>query len=253
MKSIANFLSILAILGAIASGAFYLLNTKNKNQLELDIQSYRAQLTAEQADGKKHKESLKASDAQLSQTSKNLEEARSNITVITARSNQLKRENQRFTEELERRLENEESLQRTLADLKKGMAKLQATTISLEKAEAYEQTVASLESEILRLKSSQRSNSNTASSALPKGAILAPVELSGKILTVGPQSSFVITNLGYTSGIRLNHLLDIERDGAIVAQLQITEVKENLSIARILPESFKTDPKPGDSVVSGNR
>lgn len=252
MKSISNFLSILAILGAIASGLFYALNIKGKNLLEAENESLHAQLTAERNNAQKLKIESKSNSTQLGQTSKSLEEARSNITVITARSNQLKRENQRFTEELERRLENEETLQRSLADLKKAMAALRATTISLEKAETYEQTVASLELEILRLKSAQRNTSN-ASSNLPAGAKAAPVDLIGKILTVGPHSSFVITNLGYTSGIRLDHLLDIKRDDDMIAQLQITEVKENLSIARILPESLKTDPKPGDSVVSGKR
>ncbi|MDE0769224.1 MAG: hypothetical protein OSB19_12640 [Opitutaceae bacterium] len=253
MKSLTNVFSILAILGAIASGVFFLLNTKDKNQLQLNIQSYETQLAAERATIRKQNEKLETNAAQLDQTSKNLEEARSNITVITARSNQLKRDNQRFTDELERRLENEESLQRALADLKKEMAKLRATTISLEKAETYEQTIASLESEILRLKSVQSTVASVVQNTLPAGAKLAPADLNGAVLTVGAQSSFVITNLGYTNGIRLDHLLNIERNGEIIAQLQVTEVKENLSIARILPESFKTDPKPGDSVVSGNR
>ena len=253
MKYLTNVFSILAILGAIASGVFFLLNTKDKNQLQLNIQSYETQLAAERATIRKQNEKLETNAAQLDQTSKNLEEARSNITVITARSNQLKRDNQRFTDELERRLENEESLQRALADLKKEMAKLRATTINLEKAETYEQTIASLESEILRLKSVQSTAASVVQNTLPAGAKLAPADLNGVVLTVGAQSSFVITNLGYTNGIRLDHLLNIERNGEIIAQLQVTEVKENLSIARILPESFKTDPKPGDSVVSGNR
>ena len=107
--------------------------------------------------------------------------------------------------------------------------------------------------EILRLKSAQSSVASAVQNTLPAGAKHAPVDLNGEVLTVGAQSSFVITNLGYTNGIRLDHLLNIQRDGKTIAQLQVTEVKENLSIARILPESFKTDPKPGDSVVSGNR
>ena len=253
MKSLTNFFSILAILGAIASGLFFFFNTKDKNQLQLNVQSYGTQLAAERAIIREQNETLESNAAQIAQTSKNLEEARSNITVITARSNQLKRDNQRFTDELERRLENEESLQRALADLKREMAELRATTISLENAETYEQTIASLESEILRLKSAQSSVASAVQNTLPAGAKHAPVDLNGEVLTVGAQSSFVITNLGYTNGIRLDHLLNIQRDGKTIAQLQVTEVKENLSIARILPESFKTDPKPGDSVVSGNR
>ncbi|OUW18245.1 MAG: hypothetical protein CBD18_03020 [Opitutales bacterium TMED158] len=253
MKSIANFLSVLAILGAVASGLFFYLNDGDKSQLEQDTASLQARLQAEQNRLTELSERLEESRTREQQSVNSLEEARSNITVITARSNQLARENRRFNEELERRMENEERLQRDLADTRKEMAELGATTISLEKAEAYERSIASLESEVERLKNLQRTMAAATSSALPANAKPAPIDLQGKILTVGPQSSFVITNLGFTSGIRLDHLLDIVRDGEVIAQLQISEVKENLSIARILPESFKTDPKPGDSVVSGNR
>ena len=75
---------------------------------------------------------------------------------------------------------------------------------------------------------------------------------SPRTRTVGPKSSFVVINLGYTSGVRLDHLLEIQRDGKLVANIQVTEVKENLSIARILPESMANDPEVGDIVISGN-
>ena len=252
MKSVANFLSVLAVLGAVASGVFYFLSASDKSNAEQELKDARRLLQSESARIAKLEEELEESQTLEKQSSNSLEEARSNITVITARSNQLNRENKRFTEELERRIENEENLQRSLADLRKEMAELRATTISLSKADSYEQTIASLESEVERLKNLQRTAATAASTALPPDAKSAPADLEGKILTVGPQSSFVITNLGYTSGIRLDHLLDIERDNQLIARLQITEVKENLSIARILPESLKTDPVPGDSVVSGN-
>jgi|GEM_PF-865190 myosin heavy subunit len=252
MKSVANFLSVLAILGAVASGVFFFLSSSDKSRIEEDLQSVQTLLQAERNRVAQLKKDLESSQTSEQQSSKSLEEARSNITVITARSNQLNREKKRYTEELERRLENEENLQRALADLRKEMAELRATTISLSKAESYEQTITSLESEVERLKNLQRTTTTANPAALPPNAKLAPANLEGKILTVGPQSSFVITNLGYTSGIRLDHLLSIVREGETVAQLQITEVKENLSIARILPESLKTDPIPGDSVVSGN-
>lgn len=44
-----------------------------------------------------------------------------------------------------------------------------------------------------------------------------PRDANGRILTVGLQPSFVIVSLGYTSGIRLDHLLEIERNGESIA------------------------------------
>lgn len=252
MKSLANFLSILAILGAIVSGVFYYLNTQESHNLAQELQSVRAQLNSERLKSSKQATTLKDIQEQLDQSARSLQEARSNITVISARSNQLKRENQRFSEELEMRMDKEETLHRSLADLKKEMAAQRANSISLEEANAYEQKIATLESTILKLESSQPMPTSSSLSEAYSHLQPAPSDANGKILTVGPQSSFVIINLGYTSGIRLDHLLLIKREGEPIANIQISEVKENLSIARILPGSLKTNPLPGDTVVSVN-
>ena len=252
MISITNFLSILAIIGAIASGGFYFLNLQEANNLAQELQTANSQLSATQSKNIEQSSKIDDLSAQLQQSNLSLEEARSNITVISARSNQLKRENGRLSDELDRRLDKEESLQIALADLKKEMAELRANSISLDKATEYETEIASLEARILQLKNSQPTSSTSSLADTYRNLKAAPGGLNGQILTVGPQSSFVVINLGYTSGVRLDHLLEIQRDGKLVANIQVTEVKENLSIARILPESMATDPETGDLVLSGN-
>lgn len=252
MRSFANFLSILAIIGAIASGAFYYLNTKEANNLAQELQTSQTQLNAERAKSSTQAATIEDLQGQLEQSARSLQEARSNITVVSARSNQLKRENQRFTEELEMRMDNEENLQRSLADLKKEMAAQKANSITLEEANAYEQKIATLESTILKLESTPPKPANPSTSDAYANLKPAPSGSSGRVLTVGPQSSFVIVSLGYTSGIRLDHLLEIKREGESIAKIQISEVKENLSIARILPGSMQIDPIAGDLVVSAN-
>jgi len=252
MRSLANFLSVLAIFGAIASGAFYYLNKQEANNLAQELQQSQAFLNAERAKTAKQAATIEDLQAQLEQSARSLQEARSNITVISARSNQLKRENQRYTEELEMRMDNEESLQRALADLKKDMAAQKANSITLEEANAYEQKIASLENTILRMESEAQKAPAPQIAEAYNNLKPAPSGVSGRILTVGPQSSFVIVSLGYTSGIRLDHLLVIQREGESIANIQVSEVKENLSIARILPGSMKTNPVEGDLVVSAN-
>ena len=150
------------------------------------------------------------------------------------------------------RMDNEENLQRNLADLKKEMAAQKANSITLEEANAFEQKINSLESTILKLESTPVRKTSPSTAEGYGNVKPGPSDANGKILTVGPQSSFAIVSLGYTSGIRLDHLLEIERDGESIAKIQISEVKENLSIARILPGSMKIDPKTGDFIVSPN-
>ncbi|MEC7906566.1 MAG: hypothetical protein VYC82_05020 [Verrucomicrobiota bacterium] len=252
MNYITNFLSVLAVIGAIASGGFYFLNLQEANNLSQELQIANTQLSTTQSKNIEQSSKIDDLSAQLQQSNQTLEETRSNITVIMARSNQLKRENGRLSDELDMRLDKEESLQIALADLKKEMAELRANSISLDKATAYEQEIASLEARILQLKNSQATASTVSLSDTYRTLKTAPGGLSGQILTVGPKSSFVVINLGYISGVRLDHLLEIQRDGKLVANIQVTEVKENLSIARILPESMENDPETGDIVISGN-
>jgi predicted RNase H-like nuclease (RuvC/YqgF family) len=243
MRSLANFLSILAIIGALASGTFYYLNTLEANNLAQELQTSQVQLKAESAKSANLAATNQDLQEQLEQSARSLQEAR---------SNQLKRENQRFTEELEMRMDNEENLQRSLADLKKEMAAQKANSITLEEANAYEQKIATLESTILKLESTPVKVASPSTAEGYGNLKPGPSDANGRILTVGPQSSFVIVSLGYTSGIRLDHLLEIKREGESIAKIQISEVKENLSIARILPGSMKIDPIAGDLVVSAN-
>ncbi len=50
--------------------------------------------------------------------------------------------------------------------------------------------------------------------------------------------------------MRLDYLLEIQRDGKLAVNIQFTEVKENLSITQILPESTEVHPETGDIVIN---
>ena len=104
MNSITNFLSVLAVIGAIASGGFFFLNRQEANDLAQQLQSTNTQLSTGQSKNIEQSSKIDDLSAQLQQSNQSLEEARSNITVITARSNQLKRENGRLSDELDMRL-----------------------------------------------------------------------------------------------------------------------------------------------------
>ena len=117
----------MAVFAAIASGGLYFLNLKEANNLTQELQTANTQLSMTQS--KNIEQSAKIDDlsAQLQQSNQTLEENRSNITVITARSNQLKWENGRFPDEMVMCLNKEESLQNALADLKKEMTEPHAS------------------------------------------------------------------------------------------------------------------------------
>jgi len=249
MKTTAALLQLLAISAAGLSAYIYFNAENRADKLEQDIQRTSQQLALEKANNAK----LKAENTSLAEKSTKatlaLDEARSLNTVLTARSNQLKREANRYSGELDERFKEAEQLQRNLADSNKEIATLKATTVSLKEVDRYENTIADLEQTILKLQSSERTFPGAAASQAPQQQ-MASKSLKGKILTVGPQSSFIVIDVGETEGAEASNILDVQRGGATIAQVTITKVNENLSIAHILPESLVSEPRSGDIVTT---
>lgn len=245
MKTASRILFTLAIVGAISSGVFYYLIKDVSNTRETEFAQAKQQLALSQTRANKLSEEMVASTAERDAQLKSLDETRAKITALTTRNEQLKRETRRFTAELDDRIASEERLQKEVARLSRENAELEANTVPIEEIEAYERKVARLEGEILNLK---ESTNGFPGSTVPATAEKTPANIKGNILTVGAQSSFIIINLGHDSGIRLDTEMNIERGSETIAQAEITEVKENLSIARILPETLKLDLKAGDVV-----
>ncbi|MEM9159146.1 MAG: hypothetical protein AAGB46_08860, partial [Verrucomicrobiota bacterium] len=237
---------ILTIAGAILSGVFYFLSSSSSNALKEQIANLENQLSISQNKFSKANSEKNKLSQELHENSTAFNETRSENTVLSARVNQLKRENHRLTEELDDRIETEETLQRDIAKLNNELSTTKASTISLAAIAEYEQKISDLEAENLRLRDTQRRFPGSAASSTPAE------ELNGAILTVGPGASFVVIDIGYTDGVRLANSLNILRGSRPIAKIEITEVKENLSIGRILPDSMETTPRNGDLVASYN-
>lgn len=249
MKTSATLLQLLAITAAAFSAYIYFNAENRADELEQNLTRTSQQLALQKANNAK----LEAENSGLVEkaTKANLafDEARSLNTVLTARSNQLKREANRYSTELDERFKQEEQLQRTIADQNKELAHLRATTVSLDEVDRYQMTIADLEQRILKLKSSERTFPGAAAT-LDVAETNPQANLKGKILTVGPQSSFIIIDLGQNEGAEKANVLDVQRGGATIAQVTITEVKENLSIAHVLPQSLVSEPRSGDIVTT---
>jgi len=250
MKASSTLFSLLALAGAALSGVFYYLADSDGDRLRATLQQAqselsesRRQLAALEEEATQLRESLDAKKASL-------EETQANATLLTARNRQLRREAKRLGEELEERIAHEESLRREIASLESELADTRANSVSLEQVAEYEKTIARLEAQALRQAQTRPGFAPQSAPAAKAAAAPAPADLSGRILTVGPGASFVVLDRGYLDGLRLDHLLAIERDGTAIANARVTEVKENLSIAQLLPNSVETEPRPGDAVTT---
>jgi uncharacterized protein YdcH (DUF465 family) len=75
-----------------------------------------------------------------------------------------------------------------------------------------------------------------------------PVGLVGRVIAVDPRYDFVVLNIGAEDGVREDGQLLVNRNGQLVARIQITRVEPNVSIANVLPQWKQDDILEGDVV-----
>lgn len=69
------------------------------------------------------------------------------------------------------------------------------------------------------------------------------------VMAVGPDNSFVITNLGVKAGARKGSRLLIRRGTEFIGTALISDVLEDLSIAQIDPQSLREALRKGDGIL----
>lgn len=251
MKTLNRILQILALCGALASAAFYFLA---KHEIapspQLEASGLPQQLATEKARAAGLADNLADKQRINEELVLSLQAAKSESLALSAQLAQLQRENQRFAEERAARQATELRLQNENARLARELAQTQADNVSREQLAAKEQTIETLERQVLALQQTGLAQ------ASPQQLALLPLpsnpSLRGNVLTVGKGASFVVLDIGYNDGVRLLHELFIQHADTPIAKIQVTDVKENLSIARVLPDSLLKAPQSGDAVSSFN-
>ena len=253
MKILTRTLQILAILGAVASGYFYFLTGSLSNKTNAQLLETSSELKFERSKSNTISKKLAEREAEQEANEARLADARAEIASLTAKFNQLQRENLRFANLRETHQIAEEKLQNENARLVEELGELgelRANSIAKEQMASYQTKIAQLERQVLSLQQTQSAKNTAVSSTVER--VPANPSLTGYILTVGKNASFVVLDIGYSDGVRLKTEFMIQHADTPIAKIQITEVKGNLSIARILPNSITKTPQPGDRVASFN-
>jgi chromosome segregation ATPase len=75
------------------------------------------------------------------------------------------------------------------------------------------------------------------------------VKLEGKILMINNKFKFVMVNLGAVDNIQTEQMLNVVRDGVVVAKLRVEKIYEKMCSAFLIQDSLKVDKlKKGDMV-----
>jgi hypothetical protein len=76
-----------------------------------------------------------------------------------------------------------------------------------------------------------------------------PSDLSGKVLVADPKWDFVVLNIGAKQGAVEDGVMLVNRNGRLVAKVQIRSVQPDRSIANVLPNWKLADVMEGDEVI----
>jgi cell shape-determining protein MreC len=75
-----------------------------------------------------------------------------------------------------------------------------------------------------------------------------PVGLVGRVVAVDPRYDFVVLDIGAEDGVKEDGQMLVNRNGQLVARVQVTRVEQNRSIANVLPQWKQDDVMEGDVV-----
>ena len=84
----------------------------------------------------------------------------------------------------------------------------------------------------------------------PEDAVpILPANLRGKVLVVDPKYDFVVLDIGEKQGVLENGRLLVNRNGKLVAKVQVKSVQADRSIANVMPGWKLGEIMEGDQVL----
>jgi hypothetical protein len=142
-----------------------------------------------------------------------------------------------------------ESTARALADevaaLRKDLDETRASNASPQAVEAYKNTIADLEKQL----AAARNGAAAPGAAGASTAVFTSRAGRATVLTVGPESAFVVLNFGSARGAQLGQKLNVSQGNSVVATVLISDVRTNFSVAQVLPDTLRGVLQKGDSAV----
>jgi septal ring factor EnvC (AmiA/AmiB activator) len=247
MKAITLTLAILALLGSAASGFFYFQigNTKVALQNQLSAEQTRAaglksnlDKTSEERDGLQTR--LTATDGELGDT-------KSKLTASEARAVQAAREATQLKAMVAKAEADTQKLNADLASLRRELvqARLDAEVANPAELEKYKQAVATLEAQLASL-TGVAAPAGPAIGGQAANPALSARTSAARVAAVGPKSAFVILELGTADGVTFGQKFLIARDGQVIADAIVSEVREANTIAQVNPATSKGALAAGD-------
>ncbi|HEY1107023.1 MAG TPA: hypothetical protein VGE76_00275 [Opitutaceae bacterium] len=252
MPRLPLILCLVALAGSVASAVLFLRIGNSKQLLEArlaDAATRTSKLESSLAEANEQsgalKQQLQAASANVTEARTQLEAARAQATAAEAKAAQTSVELAQAKAVVGIYEQTARALAEDLEALRQDIATLRATHASPEAVEAYKGTIAELEKQL----ASARSGTATPRIAGASTAVFTNRAGRATILSVGPQNAFVVLNFGSARGAKLGHKLIVSQGDTPVATVAISDVRNNFSVAQVLPDTVKAVLQKGDEAV----
>lgn len=243
MKSATTLLSILALVGAIASVALYVTITGQKAELTDTLQSTQAELnSARSTNNRLEREKTELTETR-DQLSTELEERNALLEELDARYTESRRENAELRSTIAQREQRQAEIDRQLVELRRQLADARSRAAEAETIPEYRDRIAQLEATLARFQLRPDEGDDFAN---------VPRDLAGRVLQIGPENAFIILDIGSTHGAVSRLPMVLERNGQAIARVTLTNVRERLSVGHIAPDSLTDTIQAGDRVTRLN-
>ena len=246
MHRLPLILCVTALLGSTLSGVLYFRIGNSKQVLEqrlTDATTRATKLDAHLAAANEQNGTLKG---RITTLHGELDATKTKLDATETRIAQLDRD----LADTKNVLSVYETTTRALGDevaaLRQDLEESRSSNASPEAVAAYKSTIAELERQIAV---AARNGAALTATAGASTAVFASRAGRATVLTVGPESSFVVLNFGTARGARLGQKLTVSQGTSEVATVLISDVRTNFSVAQVLPDTLRGVLQKGDSAL----
>ena len=259
MHRLPLLLCAIALLGSSASAVLYLRIGNSKQVLESRLADATTRATKLETNLALANEQNGTLKGKLTALDSELERAHAQLTTAESRATELERalaaaqsdatQARNDAAQAKAVVSIYETTARALADeitaLRQDLADTRASHASPEAVQAYKNTIADLERQL----ASARNGAAATTAAGASTAVFTSRAGRATVLTVGPESAFVVLNFGSARGAQLGQKLNVSQGNTVVATILISDVRTNFSVAQVLPDTLRGALQKGDSAV----
>jgi chemotaxis protein histidine kinase CheA len=248
LGSITMVLLLAALYIAYTNKQFYEfeISSTQQRKAELKVQEDRLQAAVEAyAATVKEREAVQAENVELTKNEADQKQANENFKMQIESKTRETASNQKQLDEVREKTAR-------VGDIRDLASKMRATKLELEE---LAETIQNHEARLDQLTNDNRTTEGRIVSMKEMFEVIAQNKslptLQSRIRSIYPSWGFVTLSSGNDSGVVMNSMLDVVRDGATIAKLLVTSVERNSAAASIVPDSITQDITlmVGDQVV----